>query len=1043
MKKFFLTMLGVSAMLCSTSCSDESIAPASEGEAMAQFTVELTDGSDASRAVSDGLKVTELYYEVYTNVNGTQTLMENETLDAVTTLDKKVVDGKEVRTATVNLALVKGQAYDVVFWAQAEGAYVKDVANKLTEIAIPATTANNEAKDAFTAVYRTSKVTGPIKETIKLTRPFAQVNFGTLDVEAAKKAGITFSESRVTVSNAANMYNALTETASATGAEQIFEWADLHNMAEEALVVGESTYEYLATAYVLVPGDKTQKLSDLKMEIRTGLNEIITLSVPNAPVQRNYRTNVLGNLLTNTAEFNVVVDPIYNEPDKVIVEKDVNTDEDLEAALRQNEEHIVVNLGDKGRAAKSEYVVNISSHVAKYYFGGEKTKTITINGNGHKINFKQNDSDWNYIRCVNDAAKWVINNVELTNSGYNGGHWSRMGIAFHNEVDFKNVTSDKGIIVYNNALLENVKITEEREAYSLWISAEGQSVTVKNSVFTALNGGRGIAIKDENVKETLAKVKLTVENSTFKTAKKAAILVTSPAGAEIVLNSNDISGVKADGLNAVWVDEKYADYAGAVTVEGGSVIVEPDEATVSPFEIEGNTVELSAGTYTFPSKVAKGVTIKCEEGVVFSGTSGLNINGATVEGATFSNPSGNAVGGTINGSFKNCTFTGSNALRYCYTSETTVFEDCVFDGSTYGVHFDGGSNPVTFKRCTFSGFNAFAAKIELLTIEDCTFKCTGKSGYNGANLWGVTKLINTKFEFDGKASTEWIGLNAVQSGKKIELVNCEVPEGKTLFEYFANYNSGNKVTVDGVEYVLVYDAKGLTSALSGDVKNIYLAEGEVLEGTFNVNSEKTLFSAASNKATIKGRVNVSSTGTGSFENIKFDINDESKAKYAFGGTNYQYPAIVVIYAAATKFEGCEFKTDLATGVCGVNYGAHSAGKMLEINNCKFEGDFYGIRSRTLFSVTNSIFNTYTSAGTLAAVFTWGNGDSGADSVTFTGNTNTSGYETMGVMLSSTTFTYDNIHFNVQGNSNFTKFSDSINPACSVTGSTFAEGSETF
>lgn len=123
--------------------------------------------------------------------------------------------------------------------------------------------------------------------------------------------------------------------------------------------------------------------------------------------------------------------------------------------------------------------------------------------------------------------------------------------------------------------------------------------------------------------------------------------------------------------------------------------------------------------------------------------------------------------------------------------------------------------------------------------------------------------------------------------------------------------------------------------------------------------------------------------------------------------------------------------------------------MLTVNNCKFVGDFYAIRSRTLFSVTNSVFDIFTNQGTLAAVFTWGNGeagtqgDSGANSVVFTGNTNVNGNKIYGVQLTSTTFNYCHINYNVQKNDNFFALSEAVNSACDFTGKAFADGSETF
>ncbi|MBR5200965.1 MAG: right-handed parallel beta-helix repeat-containing protein [Alistipes sp.] len=211
----------------------------------------------------------------------------------------------------------------------------------------------------------------------------------------------------------------------------------------------------------------------------------------------------------------------------------------------------------------------------------------------------------------------------------------------------------------------------------------------------------------------------------------------------------------------------------------------------------GATVNVMAGEYTFPSSVAEGVTIVCEEGTVFTGNSKLDIKGATVVGATFSNPSGNAVDQTINGKFENCTFTGSNALRYCYVGETCEFENCVFDGSTYGIHFDGGTNKnVTFRNCTISGFNAFAAAINMVTFEGCTFVGNDKSGYNGANLWGSATLKNCEFTFDGTTQYEWI--DCIKADGQYSFNNCTVNGVEYTSDNYTSFpdiSSRNNVTV--------------------------------------------------------------------------------------------------------------------------------------------------------------------------------------------------------------------------------------------------------
>lgn len=204
-------------------------------------------------------------------------------------------------------------------------------------------------------------------------------------------------------------------------------------------------------------------------------------------------------------------------------------------------------------------------------------------------------------------------------------------------------------------------------------------------------------------------------------------------------------------------------------------------------------IQLGAGTYTFPaSSLNADTTLYCDEGTVFDGKTGLNINGATVVGATFTNDNAYLVNSTtINGTFKDCVFTNSDGLRYCYAGETVVFENCVFDTDFYGVHFDGGANPVVFKNCTFSGFNTFGSVLTKLTLENCTFKYNGKGGYNGINMWGNTELTNCTFVFDGSASYEWVDLCG--DNQTVTFTNCTVTNGKSIEDVVGDYGTGNTI----------------------------------------------------------------------------------------------------------------------------------------------------------------------------------------------------------------------------------------------------------
>ena len=70
-------------------------------------------------------------------------------------------------------------------------------------------------------------------------------------------------------------------------------------------------YGWLAMNYVLVAEESS--LAEVSFAIREGETAVLTTyNVSNVPVQRNYRTNIVGNLLTAEGTINIVVDPIFN-----------------------------------------------------------------------------------------------------------------------------------------------------------------------------------------------------------------------------------------------------------------------------------------------------------------------------------------------------------------------------------------------------------------------------------------------------------------------------------------------------------------------------------------------------------------------------------------------------------------------------------------------------------------------------------------------------------------------------------------------------------
>ena len=740
MKKLLYCAAALATLLIAGSCQRENLEPAQESAAVT-FTVEAPAALQ-TRAIADGLNVNELIYEVWlTETLGDLTQNAQKLYQAKT--DMAVENG--VNKATLTLDLVNDQKFTVLFWAQVKeaAAYTTD---KLTEVTYAKNeyNSNDESLAAFYAVAYVNDSrhvekdgTTAADSKVSLRRPFAQLNLGTLNTSTAYT--VTMVSSAVKVTSANTVFNVATSVASVP-AELTFKNAAVP--ADPAtLSVNGTAYQYAAMNY-LFAGDNAIVEYDIVTKLNGGMDGTVNNIVDAVPLKENYRTNIIGNLLTSKTDYEIVIDAEFNIPDELVGEGVVfvKTSDELLAALQRNESHIVIDLvGTQTKAVTPvEFKIPVGAHEPKYYFGGEKTKTITINANGNTINFDHKNTDWNYIRCVNDAAKWIINDAVLTNSGANDGPWNRHDIRFYNAVELNSVTSDKAIALLNDGKLNNVTITEDTEAYGLWITAEGQTVDVDGLNITATNAGRGIAIKDEYV-DSPACVTLNVNNATFETAEKAAILVTSTAGAEINWGKgNDITGVAADPANAVWVDdgEKYQNIED-VTVTGASVIIEGQvsatpvvtnaeelKAAIAAANNDKQTVILlKAGTYTGAFDIdGKNVALIGEDGVVIDGlVHGLDFAHILLRNITLTNATPAASGSARH-----------NADYYClgaYVADITI-EDCVFDVNKSGNAAGKGAINIYANRSDYKTSEINGVQYDLV-IRNTTFNCNGERPIRG------------------------------------------------------------------------------------------------------------------------------------------------------------------------------------------------------------------------------------------------------------------------------------------------------------------------
>ena len=288
-------LLGLSAfiMMFAASCEQQELTPNLGSEATVSFNVATPQIATKAYSYSDGTTATKLQYAVYN--------AEGNILRDLTKTDATIQG-----STTVNLQLTTGNTYSVLFWAAAPNApYTVNFEAKTMSVDYSAAVSNDEARDAFYKYY-TFTVNGAQTETIELKRPFAQLNIGTNDYNASEKAGYVPTTSSVKVKNIYNTLNLIDGIA--TGEEEITFAANAIPEGEQFPVTG---YEYLAMNYLLVNAEK--EIVDIEFTYTDGSNAK-TRTVGSVPVQRNYRTNIYGSLLTSEVDINVEIKPDYEEP---------------------------------------------------------------------------------------------------------------------------------------------------------------------------------------------------------------------------------------------------------------------------------------------------------------------------------------------------------------------------------------------------------------------------------------------------------------------------------------------------------------------------------------------------------------------------------------------------------------------------------------------------------------------------------------------------------------------------------------------------------
>lgn len=807
MKKFFYSVLAVATMLfTATSCSqdDEIVSGGTTPSGDTQkvtFKVEMPGEGVGSRAIADGVNVgggnqaDKLIWALYEKGK------DANRLDFGFGTASEKVDGKQEFTAEISM--VKGLTYNVLFFAYDEDGCVFQLNTQdpdLTALKLKdGLQANVEGYDAFVKCHEHTVKSGNEVTTVELKRPFAQINAATTvaDLDRAKKLQAVVTKSELVIANVPTKYNVLTGEAT--------ENADLTYSANDILnhyvAAGETTpahpneditvdnvgYKYLTMAYVLAGETATSPASNHSATFNfyrgeSGDDLMRNIEIINLPIQRNYRTNVIGDLLTETESFKIVIDEefendhnIYEGGVSVATAQDLQTEIDNaqpgttiikfdgditgeEARSASNVEIIInqkegVNLIIDGCGYKFDGKFDIYGHAR---FEGKETLKFT------NINFEHTDnSSVDFISCnTTDSEKRYAHNVIVENCTFVGNG---------------SVDSETGVMGmrYRQCYYMEVKNSTFKNMYGIIWATGGEGITLDNVTSTDSKNGASfgtttdLLVENSNIEANVYGIRVDASVATTLTVKNTAITAKQPiiARKTTVTGDDKSYNVVLEGQNTLETSELYQ----VVFTNGGD-----DEAYVEPTGTYSITGAEDFNVYPGPIKVATAddLVAALEKGcsVVFTsdikidpanmsnayGTTGINVkNGQAIDGGGYTLDIRGAGGtwdsgiSTTGGLIKNIKVTGS--FRGIFVnhnsthSEKVVLEKVVLDGTTYTISCDQGTNNgLEATDCTFKGWTSYAATLGNAKFTKCYFGEGNNYAY--CRPYAPTEFVDCEFE---------------------------------------------------------------------------------------------------------------------------------------------------------------------------------------------------------------------------------------------------------------------------------------------------------
>lgn len=676
--KLFKTLAATAMSVLAIACAKEPVAGvAGDGETTeVSFNVEVPGETVVTKGISDASTTDELICQVFLN-DGNYT--------PVPELTQKVAVDAATHKAKVEFSLVKGNKYAFIFWAQASGTdYYETSDLRSVKMNVNNVKANEPKMDAFWATATQTATSTPSKNNIIMYRALAQVNFGAVLPAQGRADAVTVTTSTISMKGVPDTFHPFLGGKS-TACEGSVDITFAENATiDENLTVASVDYSYLATAYVFAP-KSDKKLTDAKATFTMSTGKTTSISAPNVPIQGNYRTNILGDLLTVGATFNVKIDSEFKGVDKT-----------YDAVSSSLEKGATVTLSNDYSVAKKSTGVCIAVGV---------TSELNLNG--------KNFSNVNGA-TANKAALQV--HGKLTING--DGEVYCEGGAVNNAI----IVEQGGHLVINGGTYNVGKASSKKSNATIYvegpdIDGRSGSVEIYGGTFKAEAGTDGTTSYVLNQKDDITTACFTVYGGTFIGFNPAN--VNEAHGAITSFVAPGYKSVKVGDTPETW------EVVDATVTVGGQAELETALSAVT--NGESAYVKLADGEYTLYGKnmaADKNLSIK------FTGNGADNTS---FKVGTDAPVTGYGTDYSLKGAsatFKNMKVVSTNGdyKGFAHAKEL-YFEDCTLVGQ-----FAYMGTKAIFKNCLFiqesaNNYNLQTYTADEYVFDNCTFKAAGKFIY--------------------------------------------------------------------------------------------------------------------------------------------------------------------------------------------------------------------------------------------------------------------------------------------------------------------------